>query len=299
MSDVPVTPTTTSGEGLAERFVDRELIESRASLRRTQIVGGLLAVFVVAYMSYLTAGFRASLEPNGAAQIATGLASQRLDDMEPQFADYIHTEVPKMIQGAPDEVIKQLPEYRKELEKRVDTTIRTQAQQGATQLDKQLDDFLTAHKEQVGNLLKNGQDPANLDGVANDLETSFKSYLHDTKIGSETLEQKLDETLKALKQVSERTAKLAAKKGLTADEQKARHAVAMLMHQIGAAQKAEPDAIKPIDVNSIKEQVSSAAADLTDKVKSAVPSTASATDATVAPKTVPAPARKGPAPGKS
>ena len=309
MSDIPVNPNDpindpvrNSGEGIAERYVDHELVTSRASLRRTQIIGGLLCLFTIGYMTYLTNGFRASLEPNGAAEIATGLATQRLDDMEPQFADYIHTEVPKMIQRAPDEVIKRLPEYRQELEKRVDTTIRTQAQQGATQLDKQLDDFLAQHKEQVGNLLKNGQDPANLESVGNDLETSFKGYLNDTKVGDETIQQKIDATLAALKQVSARTAKLAANQNLTPEEKKARHAVAMLMNQIGAAKAAEPDAIKPIDPNAVRDRVNEAAANLRDQVQRNLPSTSGTTGGTTPPATPPTtsvPPRAGSAPSGS
>ena len=138
MSDIPVNPNDPiveplgpTGEGVAERFVEHELTESRASLQRTQIIGGLLALFTVGYMAYLTSNFRASMEPKAAASIATGLATQRLDDLEPQFSEYIHDEVPKMIRKAPDEVIARMPEYRKELETRVEKTLREQSQKGA------------------------------------------------------------------------------------------------------------------------------------------------------------------------
>ena len=258
MSDIPVNPIgpvdpiPTGGEGIAERYVEKELVESRASLRRTQIIGVVLSLFVIGYMGYLTSGFRANLEPKGAATVATGIASQRLDDLEPQFASYIHEQVPEMIRKAPDELISRLPEYRKTVEERVDTALRQQAEQGATQLNKQLDDFLTAHKDEVGELLKNGQDPAYLEKFGGELEQSFQSFLNDQKIGDETIQQKLTSTLTALKQVSSRTAKLAANKGLTPSEKNARKAVAMLMRRIDAAKTAEPDAIKPIDPDALK-----------------------------------------------
>ena len=278
MSDIPVNPLEpngslppTGGEGVAERFVDHELIESRTSLARTRIVSIAMCVFVIAYMSYLTAGFRASLEPNGAAEIATGLASQRVDDLEPQFADYIHEQVPMMIRKAPDELIARLPEYRKELEGRVDKTVRTQAQQGATQLDKQLDDFLTAHKDEVGQLLLNGQDPAKTEQFGNELDKNLTDFMTTQKIGDTTIQQKLDETLITLRQVAARTTKLAGNKDLTPSERQARHAVAMLMRRIEAAQAANP--LPTLDVNAIKDKVNGAADQIRANVQSNLPVT--------------------------
>ena len=260
MSDIPVNPNDPiveplgpSGEGVAERYVEHELTESRASLQRTQIIGGLLALFTIGYMAYLTSNFRASMEPKAAATIATGLATQRLDDLEPQFSEYIHDEVPKMIRKAPDEVIARMPDYRKELETRVETTLREQSQKGASQLDKQLDTFLAEHKEEVGQLLKDGQDPAAMEKFGTELETQFQSFLTDTKIGNETLQQKMDSALSTLKQVSDRTTKLAANKGLTPSEKNARKAVAMLMRRIDVAKAAEPNAIGTIDANGIQQ----------------------------------------------
>ena len=171
-----------------------------------------------------------------------------------------------MIRKAPDEVIARLPEYRKELETRVDKTVRDQAQQGATQLDKQLDEFLPTHKEEVGQLLLNGQDPAKVEQFGNELDKSFTDFMTTQKIGDTTIQEKLDSTLVALKQVSTRTAKLAGNKDLNPSERQARHAVAMLMRRIDAAQAAEPNAIRPIDVEGLKEKAN----DAVEQVKSTV-----------------------------
>lgn len=277
MSDIPVNPmepngpVSTSGEGVAERFVDHELVETKTSLARTRIICVVLVLFVVCYVGYLTAGFHANLEPNGAAEVATGLASQRLDDLEPKFTEYIHEQVPEMIRKAPDEVISRLPEYRKQLETRVDQTVRQQAEQGATQLNKQLDDFLTAHKDEVGQLLKNGQDPAKVEQLGEELDKSLTEFLTTTKVGDTTIQEKLDNTLVTLKQVSARTAKLAGNTGLTPSEKQARHAIAMLMRRINAAQAAEPNAIKPIDVEGIKNQANQAVEGIKSSVQSNMP----------------------------
>lgn len=291
MSEIPVNPgapgepVIVHDEGQAERYLDKELVESRASLKRTQIIGILLSVFTIAYVGYLTSGFHESLQPKGAAQIATGLASQRLDDFEPQFTDYIHTEVPKMIRSAPDELIKRMPEYRENLENRVVAEIQSQSEKGSAQLSKDLDEFLTAHKDQVGAMIKNGQDPAAVDAMGADMEKEFRTFLDEQKIGDTTISEKLDETLKTLKQVSDRTSKLEKNVGLTDSEKAARHAIGMLMHRIKNAQAAEPDAIKPIDVEGIKNAANQATQSLRDHMGDATSSTPETSPTTAAPAT--------------
>lgn len=236
LSNISNEPTPeVSPEITAEAYLVKELIESRASLARTRIVGGALAVLTMVYMGYLTSGFRSSLEPVGAAEIATGLATQRLDDLEPRFAEYIHEQVPLMIRKAPDEIIARMPDYRKGLEDRVEADLRTQAASGSEELSKNLDTFLAAHKDSVAVLIKDGQDPAAMELMGAQLEAEFRTFLHDVKIAGTSIDEKLSETLSTLRQVQTRTARLAANKGLTPSEKSARHAVAMLMHQIGQA----------------------------------------------------------------
>ncbi|RYG26943.1 hypothetical protein EON82_01390 [bacterium] len=240
MSDIPVQPVEPSGEGLAERYIDKELHESRASLSRTRIIAGLLTVGIVGYMVYLTSGFHQSLEPRGAAEITTGLAAQRLDDLEPQVASYIHEQVPQLIRKAPDEVIARLPEYRESLEDRVEADLREQAREGAKELSSHLDTFLSAHKEQVAALIQNGQDPQATEEMGAGLEEQFRTFLREQKIAGTSIDEKLSTTLSTLKQVQARTAKLAANKGLTPEEKNARHAIALLMHRIEAAKASSP-----------------------------------------------------------
>lgn len=261
MSDIPVTPTpeVVSGEGIAERYVERELEASRAALVRTQIIGGALALFVLGYMGYLTTGFRNSLEPAGAAEIATGLASQRLDDVEPRFAEYIHEQVPMMIRKAPDEIIARMPEYRKSLEDRVEADLRAQAKAGADQLSQDLDTFLTAHKDEVAALIKDGQDPQATEAMGDQLEAQFRDFLHEVKIGGTSIDEKLAATLSTLRQVRARTERLAANKNLTPAEKSARKAIAALMHRIETAQ-ANSGPLPTINHAAVKEAVENVSA---------------------------------------
>lgn len=266
MSDYPIEPTApVTGEGVAERYVEHELIASRASLRRTQVVGSLLTVFVVAYLAYLTSGFHSNLEPNGAAEVATGLVAQRVDDLTPQFASYIREEVPKAIRNAPDEIIKRMPQYRENLESRVEETLRVRSNEAAKRLNGEMMSYLTAHKDQVAELIKNGNDPAAAQSLGQGLEDQFRTFLKEQPVGDSSIQAKLDETLRTLNLVQARTARLAAGKGLNPSEQKARHAVAMLMHRIDDAKASSP-ALPTIDTTQVHEAIDNAASGVRDAV---------------------------------
>jgi len=298
VSDIPTNPgpvnpepiVNLSGEGIAERYVAQELVESRASLKRTQIIGVVMTVLVVGSMAFLTSGWRSNLEPNAAAEIATGLASQRVDDLTPQFADYVRTEVPKAIRSAPDELIKRLPEYRENLEQRVETDLRARSADATKRLHDELFTYLSAHKEAVGELLKNANDPAKADEIGKGLEDEFRKFLKEEKVGDDTIQAKLDNTLKALSQVEQRTAHLAANQGLTPSEQKARHAVAMLMKRIDFAKDASgPIKLPTIDpekartmINDAVDQTKAKLNEAADHASTAMP----ATGGTIAPKTM-------------
>ena len=289
MSDTPVNPIPpsgaippTGGEGVAERYIDKELVESRASLKRTQIIAGILTVGIVGYLFFVTNKFHANLEPTGAAEVATGLAAQRVDDMTPQFASYIREEVPKMIRSAPDEVIKRLPEYRENLEKRVESDLRVRSEEATKRLNTELNDFLSAHKEQVATLIKNGNDPAAVESMGQGLEDEFRKFLKEQEVGGTSIQAKLDGTLNTLGLVEKRTARLAANQGLSPSEQKARHAVAMLMHRIDAA-KASSGPLPTVDPNAVRDAVTGAANDAADKVKAAATNAANKVQAAVKP----------------
>ncbi len=275
MSDIPVNPIPpsgaippTGGEGVAERYIDKELVESRASLKRTQVIASILTVGIVGYLAYVTSNFHANLQPKGAAQTVTYLASQRVDDLTPQFASYIREEVPKMIRNAPDELKKRLPEYREELETRVVADLKVRSADATKRLNDELTTFLTEHKDNVAAMIKDGNDPAAVEEMGKGLEEEFRRFLREQDVAGSSIQTKLDETLKTLTLVEKRTARLAANQGLNPSEQKARHAVAMLMHRIDAA-KATSAPLPTIDPNKAREMLNSTANDMAEKVQGA------------------------------
>jgi len=229
-----------SSEGIAETYVETQLVRSRLHLKFTRIFVVVSVVGLGIYMVYLTSGFRENLHPETAAEITATLVGQRMDDAEPQFASFIREKVPDTIRRAPDYALERLPEFRENIEKRVEDDLRGNAQSTAVQLDKDLGEFLTMHKPEIEAMIQEPDKATAANAMGAALETRLRDFLAHQEIAGATIKSRVDNTLKALDEVEKRTSRLALNKGLTLTEKKTRHAVAILMRQIDSAKVANP-----------------------------------------------------------
>jgi flagellar biosynthesis chaperone FliJ len=231
-----VTPV--SGEPIAERFVQQELIDARKSLRMTQIGGTLMALFVAGYIGFITSHLNRTLEPNTAAQVATGLIADQVDTNGPQIAADIKQRIPQLIEQLPDYALKQMPQYRTALENQIENDMQQHFTTSSAELGKSFDELLDANKESIGQMLKDGQDPQAARQVGNAVEAEMLDYMKTTSVNGESLTTKLDEAYDSLSRVEKHMTKLADNKGLTPQEQKARRAIGILAQRVDTAQKA-------------------------------------------------------------
>ena len=238
MSDI-----TVNSEGIAETYIDSELVKARTNLQRTRIASVACVVVIGLYMGYVTNGFRENLEPKAAALITSSIVSQRMDDAEPQFAEFIRTKVPETIRGAPDYALARMPEYRMAIEDRVEADLRAHAEVSSKKLTEELAVFLEAHKTEVEGMLLEPDKPAAAEAMGAGLEERFRTFLAEQPIAGDTIKSRLDNTLKALTDVEKRIARLAANKNLTPTEKKTRGAIANLMKRIDAARLASPEQV--------------------------------------------------------
>jgi len=228
------TTIETPEVNVAEGYIESALKASQDTLQKTRVIAAAASVFFVGYLGYVTATFHSNLEPEGAATVAAGLAAQRIDDLEPTLTAFIHEQIPQAIRQAPDTIIARLPEMRQQLEDKVEGDLRAHSEESSKKLADLMNRFVAEHKDEIGSFAKDAQDPANADKIGDALEKEFVAYLHTEQIAGSTIAEKLDNTLEALEQVDARTARLALNKKLTPGEQKARHAVALLMHRINS-----------------------------------------------------------------
>lgn len=243
---------------LAERYIHNELEQTRGSLVRTQVGSVAVALLLCGYMIYLTSTFRKNLEPQAAATIAQGIASQKIEEQGPELASYVKREVPAYIRKAPDYALEQLPKFRQQIQTEVDNSIQKYAKESGDQLSAQIDKFLEENKEPVGELLKQGQDPKATEEINAKLKELFVQYMETTQVGGETLKAKLDSSLEMLNKVDARMKRLAEAKDLSPQEQSAKRAIAVLLKTVND-KRVEEGKTEPL------------AKDAADAVKSAMP----------------------------
>lgn len=219
-------------DNFAHNYVEEELVATTASLRNTQIYGSIAVFGVMCWMFSIAGGFASNLEPTEAAKIAKGLVVQRLDEAQPQVRDYLSQEIPKMIESVPDYAKSQLPVYRESVEETLEEQLENLADDTSKNLDEALDAFLLENEDQFKTIILSGQDKETTDEVATEMRYMFMAYLTEPGKDGESIQYKLDESLKALKQMEDKTARLATASNLSASELKQRRAIAGLFKHV-------------------------------------------------------------------
>ena len=284
-------PVTSNAGRAAETFITEEVAEAKRSLMITRIASALLSIFVVVYLGIITSKFKESMQPANAAEIAHGIVVEKVDEGANSLADEVKRRVPALIEQAPDYALKQMPIYREKLENQVLGDISGYARENAPKLGEHLDDFLTAHKDEVKQMLDDGQNPAVTDAVGEQLEQEFLASLKDTDAGGgESYREKMDKSLAALQDIKKKMDHLAANKGLTPAEKKTRRAVAILAAKI--TEQTVAPAIAP---------VKAAASSATNAINAAAENNTPAEESVSAttPSGAPSPAASGAAPSAS
>lgn len=231
-----VPPVTPAAGNAAEEFLASEVADTKRSLMITRIASALSALFVLFYLGYITNRFQDSMRPANAAEIARGIVAERVDTNANAIAEEVKRRVPTLIEQMPDYAIKQMPEYRQRLEDQIVGDITGYAAENAPKLGEHLEDFLTSHKDEVKQLIDDGQNPAITDRVGAQLEQELMASLKETDAGGgETYREKLDKSLASLQDIHKKMDRLAAGKNLTPAEMKTRRAIAILASKINAA----------------------------------------------------------------
>ena len=227
-----VIPTSGSGEVVAERFLDREVTVARRNLRATQIIGSLATLAALGYMGYMNYALSRTFEPHAAAEIARGLVQERVELQANEVAAQIKERVPKMVADVPDYALKQMPLYREQLETQVEGDLKQYLTQNTPQLEGYMDDLLTAHKDEIKQILTDSKDPNVVKALGDVMEQEMMKKLAETQVNGESLQGKIGQSLDALQKMESKMHRLATAKDLTPQEKKARRAIAILTHTV-------------------------------------------------------------------
>ena len=229
----PAPPTPEAGS-LAAQYLTAELAQARVSLQRTRIFTVLALLLIGGELAYITAKFSRSFQPQNAAEIADGIAMEQIDDRGPELSDQIKQRIPLLIAQTPDYLLQQLPSYRESLEDKVTETLDGYFKSAAQPLGQNLDTFLTAHQNDVQQMLLNANDTATVHRVGEDLKQQMLVSLKTPQAGGESVSQQIAQSLLSLQEVEKTVHRLATAKNLTPEEKKTRHALAIIAGKIDA-----------------------------------------------------------------
>jgi len=219
--------TTPAGEAAAAAYLAQEVPKARRTLKRTRIVGTILILCVGAYIGVISTVMVNFLQPKDAAQIATGMLTQHVKSEGPALAAQIEREIPLLIRQAPDYLIKEIPGYRRELQRQLETEYQAYCNSFSKNLGDQMDKLIDDHKAEIKTLLENANDRETIRKTLPDFDQVITEFTRNDTDGR-ALKSQIDDLAASLKEVEKRMDRLANASDLTPEEQKARRALAML-----------------------------------------------------------------------
>ncbi len=216
------SPALTPTDTLAEQYLLDQVQKARVSLNKSRLFGMISLFAALAYMGYITLNLQQFLRPRPAAELASGIITERVNEEGPQIAEQVKQQIPMLIGQIPDYAQEQLPAYREGLENQFEATLTQNLTSSSQQLDKNLDGYLDDHKDEIKLALSSGQESAAVKQLGNEVSGEFMTSLKQTTVNGESIQRKLDNSLSALTEVRKKMDRLANAKDLT--PRKRRHA---------------------------------------------------------------------------
>jgi hypothetical protein len=224
-------------EQVAQQFVASELAQARRSIKKARIVSVLLLAFVAGYMTILTSKLKPVLSPKGAAETATTIVSGQVSERAPVIAGQLREQIPAMVARIPDTVITKMPEWREQIETKLEDTLTDNLRDHSANFGKHLDVFLTDHQQQIGDLLNAANDKDKLRVVMGDIEKDMLGFLGESTDGKESIKQKVDQALSTMTRMEKMVDRLANANDLTPQEKKTRRAIAIITAKVELARE--------------------------------------------------------------
>jgi hypothetical protein len=220
-----------TGEAVVAAYLAQELPKARQALKRTRIIGVILILLVGAYIGTISAIMVKFFQPKAAAEIASGMLAQHVMNDGPILAAQLEREIPYLIRQLPDYLIGELPVYRKELQQSLETGYETYCNSLSRDLGNQIDQLIDEHQAEIKTLLEDANDRDTIRKTLPDFDKVITDCMKNDPEG-QALKEHIDAWATVLKEVEKRMDRLANGKNLTPEEQKARHALALLSEVI-------------------------------------------------------------------
>ena len=234
-----------TGEAVVAAYLAQELPKARQLLKRTQIVCIILILFVGAYIGIISTVMVRFFRPFDAAEVASGMLTQHAVKDGPILAAKVEWEIPHLIHEVPDYLIGELPVYRKDLQQSLETEYEAYCNSLSKDLGNQIDKLIDDHQAEIKTLLENAGDRDAIRRTLPDFDKVIAGAMNNDTEG-QALKERIDAWAVGLKEVEKRMDRLANGSNLTLEEQKARHALALLSKVINDNTKMPEDISAPV-----------------------------------------------------
>ncbi len=234
-----------TGEAVLAAYFAQELPKARKLLKRTQIICLVLILFVAAYIGTISSIMVRFFRPYEAAEVASGMLAQHAVKDGPILAAKIEWEIPHIIHQVPDYLIGELPVYRKELQRSLEAEYEGYCNSLSKDLGNQIDKLIDDHQAEIKTLLENAGDRDAIQKTLPDFDKVIAECMKNDPEGL-ALREHIDAWAAALKEVEQRMDRLANGSNLTPEEQKARHALALLSKVIDDNAQIPEDVSAPV-----------------------------------------------------
>ncbi|MCX7914712.1 MAG: hypothetical protein N3A53_00200 [Verrucomicrobiae bacterium] len=214
----------------ATEFVQQELADARAGLRRAKTFAAISIGITAGYLGFITHVLATRLlAPEAAAQFATDNVRVWLHTHGQEWSQQLVEQIPAWIAQAPDELLARLPRMRCELEQRVVAQVTCQARALAPMLLSSLDEFLAENEQVIREFLNQAGDEETVRLLGDELEQRFWAALQTPGSDGQSAADRLRSGVAALQLTRQQVHRLAYAADLSPEERQLRRVIGLVL----------------------------------------------------------------------
>ncbi|MCS7048723.1 MAG: hypothetical protein NZ483_05465, partial [Verrucomicrobiae bacterium] len=214
----------------ATEFVQQELADARAGLRRAKLFAGISIGMTAVYLGFITHVLATRLlAPKAAAQFATDNMRVLLHAHGQEWSQQLAEQIPAWVAQAPDELLARLPRMRCELEQQVVAQLTCQARALAPTLLASLDEFLAENEQVIREFLYQAGDEETVRLLGDELEQRFWAVLQTPGSDGQSAADRLRGGVAALQLTRQQVHRLAYASDLTPEERQLRRVIGLVL----------------------------------------------------------------------
>ena len=220
-----------TAEGAAAGYIAAQLPKARKTLKRGRMVGAIMILVVGIYISVISVTTIGFFQPRAAAEVASGMVTEHLANKGPELVGQLEKEIPILIRQLPDYILQEVPRYRLEVERTLETELQAHCKTLSKEVGEQMDVLMDTHKAELEALTKTPEDRAALQKIIPNLDQIVNDFLATSPAGTNA-GRHISDLASELHEIDQRVDRLANGKDLTPEEQKVRRSLAVLARAI-------------------------------------------------------------------